>query len=193
MFLMAACALEERHPQLSGFAKLPAETFSAGPTSGQFISVDDDRPLPFKNKQPVQGFSAILKNGDGSFLVMPDNGFGSQENSADFILCVYEIRPNVRTAKGGAGDISFRPFLYLHDPDNKIDFPIVADMETYPAGDGDIPVDETIKSRRLLTGADFDLESLQRAPDGTLYFGDEFGPFIPVSYTHLTLPTKRIV
>jgi glycerophosphoryl diester phosphodiesterase len=31
---------------------------------------------------------------------------------------------------------------------------------------------------RLLTGADFDPESLQVAPDGTLWLGDEFGPFL---------------
>ncbi len=30
----------------------------------------------------------------------------------------------------------------------------------------------------MLTGADFDIESLQRAHDGTLRFGDEFGPFL---------------
>ncbi|MGH3546185.1 MAG: esterase-like activity of phytase family protein, partial [Mycobacteriales bacterium] len=31
---------------------------------------------------------------------------------------------------------------------------------------------------RLLTGADFDIESVQRGADGTLWFGDEFGPFL---------------
>src|SRR5439155_24986175 len=32
--------------------------------------------------------------------------------------------------------------------------------------------------RRVLTGADFDIESFQKAQDGTLWFGDEFGPFL---------------
>ncbi|HEV2928189.1 MAG TPA: esterase-like activity of phytase family protein, partial [Propionibacteriaceae bacterium] len=31
---------------------------------------------------------------------------------------------------------------------------------------------------RLLTGADFDPESIRRAPDGTYWVGDEFGPFL---------------
>ncbi|MFX8848669.1 esterase-like activity of phytase family protein, partial [Acinetobacter baumannii] len=31
---------------------------------------------------------------------------------------------------------------------------------------------------RILTGADFDIESMQRTTDGTLWFGDEFGPFL---------------
>jgi hypothetical protein len=30
----------------------------------------------------------------------------------------------------------------------------------------------------VLTGWDFDIESMQLAPDGTLWFGDEFGPFL---------------
>jgi glycerophosphoryl diester phosphodiesterase len=30
----------------------------------------------------------------------------------------------------------------------------------------------------VLTGADFDIESMQRDRDGTLWFGDEFGPFL---------------
>jgi hypothetical protein len=31
---------------------------------------------------------------------------------------------------------------------------------------------------RLLTGADFDIESVRKLKDGTLWFGDEFGPFL---------------
>ena len=31
---------------------------------------------------------------------------------------------------------------------------------------------------RLLTGGDLDIESVRRTPDGTLWFGEEFGPFI---------------
>src|SRR4029077_19054987 len=31
---------------------------------------------------------------------------------------------------------------------------------------------------RLLTGGDFDIESVRQARDGTWWFGDEFGPFL---------------
>jgi hypothetical protein len=31
---------------------------------------------------------------------------------------------------------------------------------------------------RLLTGADFDIESMRQEPQGDLWFGDEFGPFL---------------
>ncbi len=47
-------------------------------------------------------------------------------------------------------------------------------------GYGSIPfalVNEFTRAR-VLTGADFDVESMQRAADGTLWFGDEFGPFL---------------
>ena len=30
----------------------------------------------------------------------------------------------------------------------------------------------------MLTGSDFDIESFRRAPDGTFWFGDEFGPYL---------------
>jgi len=43
---------------------------------------------------------------------------------------------------------------------------------------GSIPVDPSIRSERLLTGADFDIESIRRAADGSLWFGDEFGPYL---------------
>jgi hypothetical protein len=39
-------------------------------------------------------------------------------------------------------------------------------------------VDDEIRSRRLLTGGDFDIESFREAHDGTFWFGDAFGPFL---------------
>jgi hypothetical protein len=39
-------------------------------------------------------------------------------------------------------------------------------------------VDPSIREGRLLTGWDFDIESIRRAADGTLWFGDEFGPYL---------------
>jgi hypothetical protein len=81
--------------RLMGRAVLPAASFAPGPTSGALLSDQpiNDHGVPFVNEQPVQGFSAILDNGDGTFLAMSDNGFGSLENSADFHLRVYTMRP----------------------------------------------------------------------------------------------------
>jgi hypothetical protein len=41
--------------------------------------------------QPVGGFSALLKGPLGSYLAMPDNGFGSKRNSHSFLLRVYAV------------------------------------------------------------------------------------------------------
>ncbi|GAB3933300.1 esterase-like activity of phytase family protein [Micromonospora vulcania] len=88
---------------------------------------------------------------------MPDNGFGAKDNSADFLLRAYEIEPNYhRQGVSIRGHISFR------DPDHKVPFPIV-NGETRD---------------RLLTGADFDIESLARDARGNLWIGDEFGPYL---------------
>ncbi len=126
----------------------------------------------------MQGFSALLNVGQGNFLALADNGFGARGNSADFLLRVYRIRPDFKTAQGGAGTIRVESFFTLHDPDHHVPFPIVAEQENYPFGAEDIPVDPRIRTGRLLTGSDFDPESFQRLPDGSFWFGAEFGPWL---------------
>jgi len=151
-------------PTLVGFASLPAATFAPGPTSGRQVGAEpvNLQPLPFLDKQPVQGFSGLVDKGDGTFLAMPDNGYGSMENSADFVLRVYTIRPALRTAEGGSGEIAVEGYIELSDPYHHLPFTIT----------------NQFTPDRVLTGADLDIESMQRAPDGTLWFGDEFGPYL---------------
>ncbi|HKB11567.1 MAG TPA: esterase-like activity of phytase family protein [Vicinamibacterales bacterium] len=161
---------------LEGFARFPADTFAPGPTSGQLIAPANGRVPPFVDKQPVQGFSSVLRASNGDFLAMPDNGFGTKETSPDFVLRLYRIAPDFRTKTGGSGAIAITSFITLSDPDRRITFPIVADLQLYPGTA--IPVDANLKSHRWLTGADFDIESVREAHDGTLWFGDEFGPFL---------------
>jgi glycerophosphoryl diester phosphodiesterase len=93
---------------------------------------------------------------------MPDNGFGKKGNSSDFLLRVYSIRPDFETADGGSGEISVGEFVQLRDPDRRIPFEIMNEES----------------EDRLLTGADFDIESMRQEPQGDLWFGDEFGPFL---------------
>jgi len=163
-------------PTLIGWARIPPDSFVAGPTSGQFIPPTNGRVPPFPDAQPVQGFSALLAAGDGAFLALADNGFATKDNSADFLLRVYRLRPDFRTRDGGSATVEVTPAFLLRDPRRLVPFPIVADLERYPGSD--IPVDASIRAGRLLTGADFDLESFRLAPDGTFWFGDEFGPFL---------------
>jgi len=130
---------------LIGRAVLPATTFAPGSTSGQQLGSApiNGQAVPFVDKQPVQGFSAVADNGDGSFMVMVDNGYGAMENSSDFNLRVYKIRPDFKTVQGGSGTIQVETFIELRDPDKKIPFAIA----------------NHFSAERVLTGADLDIES----------------------------------
>jgi len=153
-----AVAAEHTEATLLGRAILPADEYQPGPPSGAFITGDNGVTPPFPG-QPIPGFSAVLDAGHGEFWAMPDNGYGAKANSGDFLLRVYRIRPDFETAQGGNGDVAVLGFIQLRDPDVKITFPL-------------------FRGDRLLTGADLDIESLRIARDGTLWFGDEFGPFL---------------
>lgn len=147
---------------LEGRAILPAATFAEGPPSGLFEEGPiNGQEIPFDG-QPVQGFSAIVNNDDGTYWVMSDNGFGSIVNSADYHLRLYRIEPSFKTADGGPGTIEVLDFIELRDPQEHIPFAIT----------------HHFSEERILTGADFDIESVQVAPDGTIWIGDEFGPFL---------------
>src|SRR5262245_425823 len=176
LFFASPCFSSCFAQTLEGIAILPADTFEPGPTSGQFITPANGRIPPFANKQPVQGISSVLRVSNGDFLVMSDNGFGAKDNSQDSVLRVHRISPDFRTKTGGSGKVEVKSFITLSDPEHHINFPIVADAATYPGST--IPVDSGIKQNRWLTGADFDIESIREAHDGTLWFGDEFGPFL---------------
>lgn len=143
---------------LEGRAVLPADTFAPGPPSGAAIPERanlNGRTAPFAS-QPVQGFSSVLPKWNGNYLAMSDNGFGSKRNSPDYRLRWYEV-----AVDGASGSVEIVGYTELSDPDGLIPWPIVN-------GDTD----------RVLTGADFDLESFRQAPDGTFWFGEEFGPYL---------------
>ncbi|MGD8647483.1 MAG: esterase-like activity of phytase family protein [Desulfobacterales bacterium] len=122
----------------------PAE---APRTTGQY--------LPFVG-QPVQGFSGIKNVGNGEFMVLIDNGFGSQRNSPDAMLMTHRVRPDWQK-----GRVEILDTIFLHDPDRVIPFRLVNEHT----------------AKRYLTGADFDIEGMQPIGD-RIWFGDEFGPYI---------------
>lgn len=139
---------------------LPADTFAGGPPSGNFIGITN-RPTPFSG-QPVQGFSGVQFAPDNTFWFLSDNGYGTKNNSADYLLRIHRVNPNFRGSESADGSVSRLSFIQLSDPDKKIPFSIV---------------NETTNDR-LLTGADFDIESFVIARDGTLWIGEEFGPYL---------------
>ncbi len=176
-------AIAQSH-HLTGWAALPSTVREPGPISGQFIGGRNGVTTPF-DSQPVPGWSGILNNTDGTFLALPDNGYGSQSNSPDFLLRWYNITPDFKTADDGTtqpGLIVDNSFVTLNDKNGVlkdgrgIDFEIIADMANYPGHS--IPVPQDIKDNRYLTGADFDVESFSRAADGTIWIGEEFGPLL---------------
>ena len=155
-----ASAAASHEPELVGRAILPADATAPAP----FPGAPNTEPAPAPGaRQPVGGFSALLDApGRDTFYAMPDNGFGTKANSRSFLLRVYRVRADFETRRGGDGDVAVRDWITLSDPRRKVPFPIVTE------GSRD----------RLLTGGDFDPESLRIARDGTLWFGDEFGPFL---------------
>ncbi len=183
-----AAAEPQAYPAtLAGHALIPAATFLVPPAdapralmlSGRFagpgntlterVGVHEGRTwlapaeaprgtgmfLPFAG-QPVQGFSGIRHLGDGEYLALQDNGFGSKANSADAMLIAHRIRPDWES-----GRVAILETIYLSDPDKVLPFPIV----------------NGFTDSRYLTGADFDIESVQPVGD-LLWFGDEFGPYL---------------
>ncbi|MGI4951431.1 MAG: esterase-like activity of phytase family protein [Janthinobacterium lividum] len=173
---------------LVGRAVLPSATFAPGPTSGQFITGANGVAVPFTDAQPVQGFSGIIAGPvPGTFGVLLDNGFGAKSNSADSVLRLFTVRPDfttgqvtpVDTVTGAASSFGATNwYTTLSDPAAKAGFTIVANQATYPNGGNSVPVAASIRDGKLLTGADFDPEGVARGKDGSLYFGDEFGPFL---------------
>ena len=146
--------------ELTGYAVLPADTFADGPASGQFAGDGSKAAQPRFPAQPVQGFSGVHFGPGGSYILMPDNGYGSKYNSPDFLLRLYTLNLTLKTTPAGTGSVKVGPFVQLRDPDRKVPFLIV--NENTPD--------------RLLTGSDFDIESFVPMPDGSVWIGDEFGP-----------------
>ena len=146
---------------LKGFASLPADTFAPGPASGKLLTGTNGRTVPFAS-QPVQGFSAVqFADIFGNYWFMPDNGFGTKANSNDFLLRIYKTTPSFQ-GLGGDSTVRIGNFIQLSDPDKKAGFSIVNETTT----------------DRLLTGADFDIESFTLAKDGSIWVGEEFGPYL---------------
>ena len=147
---------------LTGFARLPADTFAEGPASGAFLDGGRRTEARFTS-QPIQGFSSIAPAGDGWWWALVDNGFGTKLNSSDARLRVYRVRPTWREAGGGDGSVDVDAvFVELSDPDRQLPFRITNDNA----------------AERILTGADLDPESMVVEGGGGFWIGDEFGPFL---------------
>ncbi|WP_176085229.1 esterase-like activity of phytase family protein [Martelella sp. HB161492] len=167
--------------RLAAHAILPGNTIIAAPadapayiqTSAKFLKLgvprvdavgsvagmDGKRPTglatPFAG-QPMQGFSGIKAMDDGTFWSLSDNGFGSKANSSDAALMIHHL-----AFDWDKGTVTPVTTIFLSDPDRIAPFPIVLEGS----------------DSRYLTGADFDIESIQPVADG-FWIGDELGPYV---------------
>jgi len=183
-----------QHARLVARSVLPAATSRAGsPPSGGFLSAVDRQTAaangirgpadgPYLPAQPVQGLSSMVPADAGTWWALSDNGYAWRGNSADFQLVLYRIDPRW----GAPGGPAVLETVVLRDPERHIQWTIVCDqgrgsrlpdfsfnvLPPTPPACGEDP------AARILTGFDLDPESLVRAPDGTFWIGEEFGPFL---------------
>jgi len=145
---------------LEARAILPANVSAPGPPSGGALGAGpiNGVKLPF-SRQPVQGFSGVLKDGANRWLALPDNGYGRKENSSDWLQRIYRIATRFKRAGGGSGKARVLGYVDLKDPDHHFPFKMV-------------------RRDRRFTGADIDPESILRGARGTYWVGDEFGPWM---------------
>ncbi|MEY4547608.1 MAG: hypothetical protein RL685_3803 [Pseudomonadota bacterium] len=217
--LIAGAAHADVPHQLGGWASQSSNLRNPGPLSGRFLAPNLGVVPPFADGQPIPGWSGLLANGDGTFTALPDNGYGSKANSSDYIIGVYTTTVDWKTTGDGTntpGSIQNLAFISFNDAQGLlrngrgIDLLLTADLVHYRSGNGfgldsGAPVDPSIVSGRLLTGYDFDVESIARAADGTLWVGEEFGPYLlhfdangtlldePVPHPFLKSPSNPLV
>jgi hypothetical protein len=173
---------------------LPAAIYRPGtPPSGAFFTAAERATAaangvrgpaegPYLAGQPLQGVSSMVPAGDGTWWALADNGYGARANSADFQLVIHRLDPRW----GDAAGPRVLATTTLRDPDRRIPWTIVCDQKTgtpLPAFSFNVlppppPACGGDASARILTGFDLDPESFVRAPDGTFWVSEEFGPFL---------------
>ncbi|MEW5420687.1 esterase-like activity of phytase family protein [Amorphus sp. 3PC139-8] len=170
--ILPAAAQQEYPATLTGHAVLPAESLTPTPAdapaamkvSGKFTGdtparltsePTDGAELPF-NGQPLQGFSGIKTLGDGTYMVLTDNGFGKKVNSPDAMLMFHHVKPDFKTGK-----VEILETTFLKDPNKVVPFLIANEAS----------------DERYLTGWDLDTEGFQPIDD-LVFIGDEFGPYL---------------
>src|SRR5512136_582396 len=185
---------DRQYAYLVARSVLPGATYRPGsPPSGAFLSaaeraaalangVREPASGPYLAAQPVQGFSSMVPADAGTWWALADNGFAWRDNSADFQLVVYRLDPRW----GDRGGARVLETVVLRDPERRIPWTIVCDqgngtrlpdfsfnvLPPAPPACGSEP------TARILTGFDLDPESFVRAPDGTFWISEEFGPFL---------------
>jgi hypothetical protein len=181
--------------QLVARSVLPAASFRAqSPPSGAFFTaqnridatnngVGGPATGPYFAEQPIQGISSMVPAGGGAWWALADNGYGTRDTSADWQLPIYRLDPGFGSSAGP----QVLDTVILSDPDHRVPWTIVCDpgrgsalppfsFNVLPATPP--PACGADPRARILTGFDFDPESVEVGADGTFWIGEEFGPFL---------------
>ena len=122
--------------QLSGWAEIPSTYRHPGPVSGQFTTPNNGVTPPYQG-QPIPGFSGMIAWGiPWRFIALPDNGYGAQGNSADFVIGFYEVTPRFKSAGDGTssrGPVVIHGFTHFSDPDGLLDSSFITNDRTMNA------------------------------------------------------------
>ena len=117
--------------QLSGWAEIPSTYRQPGPTSGQFTTGPVNGVTPPYQGQPIPGFSGMIPSPvPGTYIALPDNGYGAQNNSADFILGFYRVTPHFKTQGDGTtsrGPVTVHSHTPFSDPQGLLDSSFITD------------------------------------------------------------------
>jgi hypothetical protein len=139
----------------------------------------------------------MVPAGGGDWWGLADNGYGTRQTSADWQLVIYRMAL-------GFGDPSgptVKSTVVLSDPAGYVPWKIACDTahgkKLPPFSFNVLPSPPsgacgTDLAARVLTGFDFDPESIQVAYDGTFWIGDEFGPYLLHADRHGRLLGKPI-
>jgi hypothetical protein len=181
--------------QLLQHSVLPAASTRAGsPPSGAFLTggrrsdaaangVHGPPSGPYFESQPVQGISGLAPAGHGTWWALSDNGYGTRETSADWQLAIYQL--DLRFGNSAGAQVVST--VVLNDFDRHVPWKIVCDptrgADLPPFSFNTLPTSSPSAcgndpAARLLTGFDFDPESIEVGADGTFWIGDEFGPYL---------------
>ncbi len=179
---------------LAARASLAAGASRAGsPASGAFFTAEERATAaangivgpaegPYLSEQPLQGFSSMVPADERTWWALADNGFGRRANSADFQLVIHRVDPRW----GDPNALQVLETIVVRDPDRHLTWRIACDPEdgtalpdfSFNATPDPPPACGDDPAARILTGFDLDPESFVRAPDGTFWVSEEFGPFL---------------
>ena len=138
---------------------------------------------PYLAAQPVQGFSSMVPAEAGTWWALADNGYAWRAELGRLPARPLPGRSPLGRPRRPAGrsrpsssatPTAGIPWTIVCDPERGTPLPDFS-FNVLPAAP---PACGAEPAARILTGFDLDPESFVRAPDGTFWVSEEFGPFL---------------